>query len=237
VRHQRIDIAQQLLGLLQGFGDQPRVSFDEGQGALGVEQAQAHLAGDVLEAGDIGEKILHLGVLTPEHRLADRLQPGVDGFQHIGQVIDLVLEQAEQDARRDLRSGRGELDSRRARLAEAERRAGQTSERISALEEAIKRIAAEEGQLGAEQAEARSGLEALAGIAGDEAALAALRREVEAARLRAAEARAVADGIEREEQGRKARLGTGSPPSTRTGPDARKRPASAFRRSPAAVTN
>ena len=83
---------------------------------------------------------------------------------------------------------------------------GRTSERISALEEAIKRIAAEEGQLGAEQAEARSGLEALAGIAGDEAAVAALRREVEAARLRAAEARAVADGIEREEQARKARL-------------------------------
>ncbi len=115
-------------------------------------------------------------------------------------------EQAEQNARRDLRSGRSELDSKRASLAEVERRAGQTSERLSVLEEAIKRITAEKDQIDGERAEAQSALVVLSNISDDEAALAALRRDVEAARLRAAEARAVADGIEREELARKARL-------------------------------
>ena len=122
------------------------------------------------------------------------------------QEARLQAEQVEQTARRELRSARSEFDNRRTKLADAERRAGQTSERLSALEEAIKRIAAEDGQLNSERAAAKSGLSALASIADDEAKLTTLRGEVETARLVAAEARAVADGVEREEKARKVRL-------------------------------
>jgi chromosome segregation protein len=116
-------------------------------------------------------------------------------------------EKREQEARANVRAGRSELDRRRSALSEAERSVGRSAERLSAVQEALKRIAAETAQLSEDRAAAAAGLAALNDISGAENELNRLRANVETARLKSAEARAVADGAEREEQARKARLG------------------------------
>ncbi len=118
-----------------------------------------------------------------------------------------AAEQHEQEARRNVRTGRAELDQRRSALSEAERSVGRTAERLSAVQEALKRIAAEKAQLAEDREAAATGLSALNDISASEDELNGLRAKVETARLKAAEARAVAEGVEREEQARKGRLG------------------------------
>jgi chromosome segregation protein len=117
-----------------------------------------------------------------------------------------AAEQAEQSARSAVRTGRAELDRRRAALSEAERSVGRTTERLSAVQEALSRIDGDQVQLAADRASALEGLAALDDISEAEQQLEELRAAVETERLRAAEARAIAEGVEREERARAARL-------------------------------
>ncbi|HSM40031.1 MAG TPA: AAA family ATPase, partial [Afifellaceae bacterium] len=119
----------------------------------------------------------------------------------------LAAEQAEQSARAAVRAGRAELDRCRAALSEAERNVGRTAERLSAVQEALSRIENDLLQSTADRATVAESLAGLSDIAEAERELEELRALVETERLKAAEARAVAEGVEREEQARDARLG------------------------------
>jgi len=117
-----------------------------------------------------------------------------------------AAEQAEQINRRDVRAGRAELDKQRSALSEAERNVGRTAERLSAVQEALKRIDSDQEQLAADRAAASASLAELDDISAAEQQLEELRAIVETERLKAAKARAVAESVEREERARTARL-------------------------------
>ncbi|HMB47316.1 MAG TPA: chromosome segregation protein SMC, partial [Afifellaceae bacterium] len=117
-----------------------------------------------------------------------------------------AAEQAEQEHRRDVRAGRAELDRRRTALSEAERSVGRSAERLSAVQEALTRIESDQAQSDADRAAACEALAALDDISDSELKLEELRAVVETERLKAAEARAVAESVEREERVRAARL-------------------------------
>src|SRR3569832_1637755 len=95
--HQKIHLVEQERGVRQQGID---VAQHEGQRALRVEQTEARLAAQVLVVGDVGEQLVQILVALTQHLLARRLETGVDGFEDVGEAIDLGLEQRQQYRRR-----------------------------------------------------------------------------------------------------------------------------------------
>ncbi|GGB52057.1 chromosome partition protein Smc [Roseibium aquae] len=113
---------------------------------------------------------------------------------------------AEQEARQRVRDGQGAVASAREALAQAERALTQLAERKASAEERLAQLRLEAAEAQEGLAEAEEQLAGMPGLSGLEDEIAALQADVAGARTALTEARAIAEGMTREQLMRDRRL-------------------------------
>ena len=139
-----------------------------------------------------------LGDLTLEAQSARRAADELRAEAERAQAVTRTAATAEQDARQAARAAARRLEEAREHSAAAERRRGQVAARVSALDEAASRLAANRDEAQAKKSEAEEALKALAAPAQLTGRLERARTTLAHARAEAAEARAAVQAMARE---------------------------------------